>query len=194
MQGKKIISVVAILVFITALTRLIPHEWNFSPIAAMALFGGAYFWNKKYALILPLLCLFISDLLLQGKFAMGLAEYPAFFSGTIWIYGTFLMIVGLGIVLFKNHKITLPKVIGGSIMASILFFVLTNFAAWATDHQYYPVKNFESLMYAYELGIPFFRGTLVGDLVWSGVLFGGFAMIKNFVLSESLIPQPIKSK
>lgn len=194
MQKKKILWFILAMVLVTALTRLIPHEYNFSPIGAIALFGAAYLWNKKYALILPLLCLFVSDLLLQGKFLTGMAEYPAFFSGTVWVYGSFLAIVGLGFYLFKNHKVTTPKVIGGAIMAAVLFFLVTNFASWLTDHQYYPVKNFQSLMYAYELGLPFFRGTLVGNLVWSGVLFGSFELLKNTVLQETLTPQRVKAK
>ena len=182
-------GLVVALVFITALTRLFPHEWNFSPIGAIALFGGAYLWNKKYALLLPLLCLFISDLLLQGKFLAGLAEYPAFFNGTIWVYAAFLMIVGLGIALFRNQKVSMPKVLGGAVLASIVFFVVTNFASWATDHQYYPVKNLSSLIYAYELGIPFFRGTLFGNLIWSGVLFGAFEWGKQFLGEKELAVQ-----
>ncbi len=165
------------LVFIAAFARFMPHFWNFTPIAAIALFSGVYFKNKIWAFALPILCLFGGDMILQAQYWAGNAAYPAFFPGTWAVYASILLIVALGF-LFHN-KVTPLRVLGGALAGSILFFIITNFAAWATDYQTYPVKTVGTLVEAYIAGIPFYRGTLIGDLFYSGLLFGSFELIKS---------------
>jgi len=178
-KEKKYFLIVFGMIAITALSRLFPHMWNFTPIAAIALFGGVYFKNIKTAFVAPLACLLFSDLLLQGKYMAGIAEYPAIYSGTWLVYLSFAAVIGLGILIRK--KPSALKVIGASLTGSVLFFLITNFGAWMTDHQYYPVKSLDTLMYSYQLGLPFFRGTLLGDLFFNGVLFGSFALLSKEV-------------
>ena len=112
--------------------RLLPHLPNFAPIAAMALFGGTYLpagrhgLNKKYALIVPLIALLIGDI------------FIGFYSPLIMgaVYGSFLVIGLIGLWL-RKHK-TLPYIIGASLLGSIIFFLVTNFAMWAIPHSFYP--------------------------------------------------------
>lgn len=185
MNKKQTIGLIIFgMILIAALSRLGPHLYNFTPIAAMALFGAAWFKNKWMALFVPLACLFFSDVLLQLQYLNGSAEYPAFFNGSIAVYGAFLLIGGLGFSL--RNRVNFRNVVVTSITASILFFVVTNFAAWLTDYQYYPVKSFATLIEAYVAGIPFFRGTLLGDLFFNGVLFGSFELIRRNVPSIKL--------
>ena len=189
-KEKKYFLIVLGCILITALSRLFPHLWNFTPIAAIALFGGVYFKDIKWAFIAPIACLLFSDLLLQGKFIFGIAEYPALYSGIWMTYLSFALVIGLGILIRKKPSVL--KVMGASIVGSVLFFLITNFGAWMTDHQYYPVKSVESLIYAYELGLPFFRGTLMGDLFYNAVLFGSFAFLSRKV--DVLQPQTVRVK
>jgi len=141
-----------------AILRLVPHLPNFAPIAAMALFGGTYL-NKKYALLIPLAALFLSDILL------------GFYNPWIMVsvYGSFALIGLLGKWL-KNKK-TWPNILGVSIFSSILFFLITNFAVWAVPYSYYP-HTWQGLFQSYIMGLPFFRNTLLGDLFYVGAMFG----------------------
>lgn len=142
--------------------RLVPHLPNFAPIAAMALFGGAYL-NKKYALIVPLVALAVGD------FFIGFYQ-PYLMTA---VYGSFLLVGLIGLWL-KNHK-TIPNVIGASLIGSILFFLITNFAVWAIQplmpQPIYPA-TWQGLLECYTMGLPFFRNTILGDLFYVGAMFG----------------------
>lgn len=159
------------IILITALTRLFPHPLNFAPLGAMSLFGAAYFSNRKWAFGVPLLAMFISDLLVNNiLFASYYQSFTLFTPGFIWVYGSIAAIVFAGMLIFK--KVTLPRVIGGSIAASVLFFLISNFGVWLADPDY-PL-TFSGLILCYDMAIPFFKNTLMGDLVYSAVLFGSF--------------------
>jgi len=84
------------------------------------------------------------------------------------------MIVILGITLLK--KITLPRVIGGALGGSLIFFVISNFGVWLASPLY--PNTLEGLMMCYTAAIPFFHYTIAGNLVYCGVLFGGYEYIK----------------
>lgn len=142
--------------------RLVPHLPNFAPIAAMALFGGVYL-NKKFALIVPLIALAVGD------FFIGF--YQPYLMAAV--YGSFLLVGLIGLWL-KNHK-TLPNILGASLIGSILFFLITNFAVWAVQPlmptPMYP-QTWQGLLQCYTMGLPFFRNTLLGDLFYVGAMFG----------------------
>lgn len=150
------------LIVAAAIVRLLPHPPNFAPIAAMALFGGAYFNKKVFAFAIPLAALFLTDLLLG-------------FHNTMWaVYLSFIIIVGLGMVMLKKKSVI--KIILASVSASVLFFIVTNFAFWATD-TLYPTTA-AGLAACYTAAIPFFHNTLIGDLFFTGVMFGLFELAK----------------
>ena len=171
-------GIVALIVFVAALFRFTPYlfgttAFNFTPIGAMALFGGAYFSKKYLAFLFPLLALWVSNLVINNAF---LAEYYdgfAFF-GSWQTYLVILLIVGLGILLLK--KVTMPRVFIASLSASVLFFVVSNFLVWAQGTMY--PMNIAGLMNCYAMGLPFFGNTIASDLLFSALLFGGFEMVK----------------
>jgi len=170
--NNKRFLVLATIILLTALTRLLPHPPNFSPVAAIALFGGAYFVQKKWAFILPLFAMFISDIGLE------LITGHGFHTLMPVVYIAFTMTVGLGLLIGK--RVNIGTVIGGTLAASILFFVLTNFAVWIQGGLY-PL-TFEGLITCYVAAIPFFGNTLLGNVVYASILFGGWA------LAESKLP------
>jgi len=157
-----------LVILVAALMRLLPHLPNFTPIAAMALFGGAYL-NKKYAFVIPLLAMFISDIFLGFHQAMP------------YVYGSFILAGIIGMWL-KNHKST-KNVICASLISSIIFFLITNFGVWAAG--WYP-KNLNGLFESYVMGIPFFKNTVLGDLIYTGVFFGGYELMKVLAAKFSL--------
>ena|ERR1700722_8606644 len=164
MKLQNIVSPLIIITFAVVL-RLLPHPANVAPIAAMALFGGAYL-NKKYALIVPLVALFLSDIFL------------GFYSGMIFVYGSFFLTGLIGLWL-KNHK-SLQNVILASLTSSILFFLITNFGVWLTGTMY--PQSFNGLRDSYVMGLPFFRNTLIGDLGYVGLFFGGYELVRLTIL------------
>lgn len=162
-----------LMVFAAAFVRLIPHPPNFAPIAAMALFGGAYFNKKSVAFAIPLAAMFLTDAII------------GFHSGMWFVYLSFAFIVLIGMFLLK--KVTVKNVVLASLSASLSFFIITNFGVWAFGTMY--PKNLIGLFECYVAAIPFIHNTLLGDLVYSGLMFGLFEFIK----SKILIPVPAKS-
>lgn len=163
--------IVAGLIFAAAISRLIPHPYNFAPIGAMSLFGAAYFSNKKFSFMVPLLAMFVSDLLINNILYAGYYQsFTLFTPGFYWIYGAIALIVVAG--MFILRKVSFPAVLGGSLAASIIFFIVTNFGVWISSAVYPP--TLAGLMLCYEAAIPFFHNTLLGDFFYATVLFGGF--------------------
>lgn len=156
---------VTLMVFVAAFVRLLPHPPNFAPIAAMALFGGAYFNKKSLAFIVPLTAMFLTDAII-GFYSYG------------WVvYISFALIVLLGIVMLK--KVSIKNVILASLTASVSFFAITNFGVWALGTLY--PKTAAGLLESYIAAIPFFQNALIGDLFFIGVMFGVYELVKHKV-------------
>ncbi|HRN27273.1 MAG: hypothetical protein IT276_01685 [Ignavibacteriaceae bacterium] len=157
--------VLTLMVFGAAFLRLLPHPPNFAPIAAMALFGGAYFSKKSFAFVIPLAAIFLTDLII------GIYSYA-------WIvYLSFALIVVLGIFMLK--KVSVKKLVFASVTASISFFAITNFGVWALGTLY--PKTPAGLLASYTAAIPFFQNSLIGDLFFVGVMFGVYELVKHKV-------------
>jgi len=171
---KPRLAVLVAIVFAAAASRLLPHPPNTTPIAALALFGGATFSDKRLAFLVPLAALFASDL------AIG------FYNNMAFVYGSFAAIVCIGLWL-RNHRSGLP-IAGAAIASSILFFLVTNFGTWASSGIY--PKTLAGLEACYVAGIPFFRNTAMGDLIYTAALFGGFSLLEKAfpVLAERQTP------
>src|SRR3989304_6590458 len=108
--------VLAGMILIAALTRLIPHPPNFTAIGAIALFGGAYFSKKSLAFAVPLIAMFLSDIIIE------------FHPGMYAVYLSFILIVMIGMSLKDKKKVM--NILLASVSASVLFFIITNFAHW----------------------------------------------------------------
>lgn len=184
---KQLINPVLI-IFVAAILRLVPHIPNFAPITAMALFGGVYL-NKKYALVVPLLAMIISDYLLL--YINPFSQHPFNFSHlyppqALWygntllaVYGGFLISGLIGLWL-KKHK-TVKNIFFASLAASLQFFLITNAAVWLGGMY---DRSILGLWESYVAGIPFFRYTLMGDLFYTGVFFGGYEFVIRLVKSQ----------
>lgn len=153
------------LILIAALTRLLPHPPNVVPITALALFSGVYL-DRKHAFIIPIAAMLISDF------------FIGFHTEIFWVYASFFAIGGIGLWLRKHKGIT--TTIGASVAGSILFFIITNFGVWLSPQFMYP-RDINGLLQCYTAAIPFFRNTLVGDLIYVGLMFGIFETAKKFI-------------
>ena len=161
--NKPRFAVLAGIILAAVAARLLPHPPNCTPVAALALFGGASFASKRAALLVPLAGLFLSDLVL------------GFYAITPVVYGSFAIIVCLGFWLRRRQNIWC--IAGASIVGALLFFVLTNFGVWAFDTLY--PKTWAGLADCYVAAIPFFRNTLTSDLFYSALLFGGLVLAEK---------------
>src|SRR5438874_4720817 len=140
--------------------RFMPHPFTFTPVAAALLFWGAR--GSRRQMWIPVAVLAASDLLLD-KFVYA---YPFKWDLVItWAWYAAVIVLGSGL----GKRITALRVIGASLASSVSFFLLSNFAVWAA-YDMYP-KNFGGLMTSYTLAIPFFRNAIVGDLLFSTVMF-----------------------
>ena len=166
--------VLAALIFVAALSRLLPHPPNFSPVEAIALFGGAYFASRAWALAVPLLALLVSDLVLGALLGDTYASYLGGVS--FWsVYACIALSTVLGFGL--RGRATGTRLLGYSLAGSVLFFVVTNFAAWIAS-PFYP-QTAAGLASAFVAGIPFFQWTVLGTLGYAALLFGGFALLRR---------------
>jgi hypothetical protein len=174
-KGKFIeIFVAIVFVLIGIVLRLYPHPSNFTPLGALALFGGVYL-SRKIALILPIIAMTISDLFI------GYYEFKLM----IVVYGSFLLCVLLGFQI-KNHK-KWHFILGGSFLTAVIFFFLTNFAVWAFT-SWYP-KTVEGIIQCYLLALPFFKNTILGNLFYTTIFFGGYEIIEVWLRRKFKITQ-----
>jgi len=162
---------ISISIFIAAISRLLPHPPNFTPIAAMAIFGGAMVNDKRLAFILPLLALLLSDIVI------------GFHNTILYVYGSFILISFIGLYIRKNANS--GNIILASIISSILFFLVTNFGVWAASGF---ELGLQGLVLTLTAGIPFysnsifssfFLNTVAGDLFYCGILFAAFEFAKS---------------
>jgi hypothetical protein len=161
------------IVLTAALARLLPHPPNATPIAATALFGGACFADRRMAYLLPLAAMLLSDLVL------GITHYGLWRLLAIQpvVYACILATTALG-QLIKDRR-SVWQVGAATLAGSLLFYLMTNLAVWATMHMY-PLAT-GGLLRCYVEAIPFFRNTIAGDVIFSTVLFGGLAWLESRV-------------
>jgi len=168
-MNRRLITLSAIIA-LTALSRLLPHLPNVTPIAAMALFGGVYLRNRRVAFFLPIAAMFVSDVVL-GFTVYGtvlLKSQPV-------VYLCMLMTVVIG--RFVRDKRSILKIASAIFASAVMFYVVTNFAVWAFDALY--PKTWSGLIACYTAAIPFFRNSLIGDLAFAVALFGGSAALER---------------
>lgn len=177
-------GILVVMIIAAALSRLLPHPPNFTPIGGMALFGAAYFTKKYWALIIPILALWFSSLLLDN------IVYAQYYDGFVWfsnpmVYIAFVAIVAFGWLSLK--KIKPANLLGASLGASLIFFIISNLGSWVS-YGMYPM-NLAGLLECYIAAIPFFPSTLAGDLFFTAVLFGGYELIKNrgFITKREMV-------
>ena len=141
------------LILILALSRLIPHPYNFSPMLAVGIFSGFYFRQFYLGLFIVIFSMFIGDLFL------------GFHSTMFFTYISLAVAVLIGLYV-KHFKFT--EILFSGLASSVCFFIITNFGAWLTLEMY--TKNFAGLLQSYVMAIPFFHNTLISTFVYLFVL------------------------
>lgn len=187
--NKSLLLAFVLLLLSASLYRAWPgRPYGFAPQMAMALFAGAVIKDKKWAFILPLLSMLISDVLYQLLYINGLTEIKGFYTGQ---WTNYLVIAGITLFGFFLKKINVLKVAAFSITGSILFFLASNFTVWLGGGGLGRPKTFDGLMLCYYDGLAFLRdyglikgfyGNLfIGDLFFCTILFGSYYIIKKTI-------------
>lgn len=160
----------ALLIFLAAASRLLPHWPNFGPIGAMALFGAAWLDRRWLAVVIPFAALYLSDLALNNLFYS--QYYEGFFWGFDgWVYAGFAISVLLGFGLLRNRSFSWVRLGGVTLGSTAIFFLLTNFGVWLGSPLY--PQTGTGLLAAYAAGLPFLLNSAAGNLFFAGLLFGG---------------------
>ncbi|OFY87754.1 MAG: hypothetical protein A3F72_02620 [Bacteroidetes bacterium RIFCSPLOWO2_12_FULL_35_15] len=145
---------------------------NFTPIGAMALFGGCYFADKWKAFIVPLLTLWLSDLLLN--YFIYFHEWKWFYNGFILVYASFALMVVIGRLV---KKVNFKNVLFVSVLAAVSHWVITDFGVWLEGGMY--PKTVEGLITCYVAAIPYLGNMLIGNLLFGGIMFGVFELAQK---------------
>ncbi len=155
---------------------------NFTPIGAMALFGGAYFNTKWKGYFFPLLALFLSDVVMMKVVYAGSGlSNGLLYDGWYWTYGAFALMVLIGSFI---KKVNFKTVIIGAVAAALMHWIVTDFGAWlggctdVTTGKLY-TRDMNGLIKCYVLALPYLKNMLIGNLVYGAVLFGGFEYLQK---------------
>ncbi|WP_343304365.1 DUF6580 family putative transport protein [Chitinophaga niabensis] len=180
--------VVAGVLRITAAGEITPFS-NFSPVGAMALFGGAYFADKWKSYVFPLLTLFLGDVIMSQTIYKAYAT-GILYEGWIWTYLGFAAMVLTGQLIIKKVRIT--NVVAASMIAAIVFWLLADFGTWTTTHNIDMTtglpftKDAQGLVKCYIQGLPLVKNTILSNLVFSAIFFGLFEWMQNKIPALSI--------
>jgi hypothetical protein len=155
--------VIFAMIAMAAVLRVAPHPWNFTPVGAMALFGGAVIKDRRVAFLFPLAGLFAGDI------------FVGFHKLMPMVYASFLVDVALGH--WIGDRRTVGRISGITLLGAMQFFLVTNFGVWAFLGSF-PMTG-AGLLECYLRGLPLFWNTLAADAVYAALLFGGFALAER---------------
>jgi hypothetical protein len=176
--NPRIIVLLLFMIAVALLRVVLNPEWgfaflsNFTPVGAMALFGGAYFSSKK-AYLFPLLTLWISDILLS-RFVYG-NQWQLFYEGFFWIYGAFALMVISGKLLLKN--ISVKNILLAALAITFIHWIVSDIGVWLASSKY--PKTFTGFLACLTAAIPFEKNFLSGTLLYGAIMFGSFEWIKS---------------
>jgi len=173
---KKEILIVALLVLTTAILRVVnaeAHLYNMVPVAALGLFSGSVLTNKKWAYMIPLTAMFLSDVGLNL-----FTTTPGFYGvSQIVNYLALGLVTLLGTALVKRNTI---NVLGFTLGGSMIFFLVSNFGTFLQGYYGY---HFEGFTACYAMALPFYKSefsttifmnSFLGDIIFSAIAFGIF--------------------
>lgn len=156
------------LIIIGIILRIALHAPNFTPVAAIALFGGMYL-SKKYALLIPLVLMMLSDV------------FVGMHNVVIFTWGGFVLTALIGLEV-RKHKGVLP-ILSGSLASSLAFYIVSNFGVWLMG--WYP-RTFQGLLDCYIMGLPFIRNFVFATLLYTFIFVGIYELAARFIKAKNL--------
>ena len=175
--NKEIVIALIIMIVTSALYRVLPgRPFGFAPQIAIALFSGSLFVkNKHFAFLLPLVSMFLSDLMYQLLYINFLSPIQGFYDGQ---WQNYLLIAATAIFGFGLQTNNLSKFAGNFIAAPTAYFLVSNFMVWASFGGYHRPMTASGLLQTMVDGLPFYGYSVAGTFVFGAVMFGGFKLIQ----------------
>lgn len=172
---SRLVWIFVALLVVSALYRLIPNRpWGFAPQIAIAMFSGSVVKNKRLSFLLPLGSMFLSDLIFQVLFSMGVGATPGFYDGQ-WM--NYILFTGLTVVGWLVSERKPLQIFIGALFGPVLYFLASNSSTWAAGRGWHRPHTWAGFAQAMEDGVPFFKGSLYATLIFSVVLYGGYALL-----------------
>ena len=183
---KKNLFLIVLFIAIIFFGRVLPHPYNFTPLIAVTLLSSHALSNKLLVITIPIFGFWLSDLFMNNIIYAGYyKDLTIFNSGMIWTYGAIVLVALLGNSFLD--KISSGKVALASLSGSTLFYLISNFGVWAFSPMY--AKTLFGLIQCYSLALPFYGTSLIGDLIYCGILFGSYQLFfsnnPSFLTSQS---------
>lgn len=174
--NKSDVIAFVLLILVGSLYRVVLPPLGYAPQIAMTIFGGLMIKDRKWAFALPVLSLFISDLLYHALYTNGLGNIQGFYSGMIENY---LLLASLTILplIFRNQ--TSKNVAGLSLLSPTVYFLISNFLVWIGGGGYAHPKTFTGMMQTYTDALPFYYNSLVATAGFNILLFGGLFLLRR---------------
>ncbi len=167
------------LIALASLTRLLPHPANVAPISAIGLFGGAKIGRS--GILVPLAALLITDSII-GFYSPGVM---------ISVYLS-IALTGLAGYFFLRKSPNSARLVTVTLLASLLFYFITNAAVWWFTPLY--PNSLIGLAQSYIMALPFLRNSLVGDLAYTGLMFGAYSLAENYRIKIDIANQIPKTR
>lgn len=175
---KQVITGFILLIVVASLYRIMPgRPYGFAPQIAMAIFAGAIIKDKKFAFLLPLLSMFVSDALYEILFRNGVGNMPGFYNGQITNYILFTSLTLFGFFI-KNFNV--GRIAIAAIAAPTTYFIISNFLVWASSLPLAGLgrpKTFSGLMLCFSDGLPFYPWSVAATFIFSAILFGSYYLL-----------------
>ena len=164
---KADLILIAFLVTLIVVARLLPHAWGFLPVAASGLFAARMLRNPPLAITVPVLGMVVSSVGLPGD------------DWRVQAVGVVAIAIPAVLGIWSRRWSGVLPIVGAMLAGSVLFFLLSNFAVWAFSGMY-PLTP-AGLTQCYVLALPFLEKTVMGDMFWTAVLFGGAWLVQRRV-------------
>jgi hypothetical protein len=179
--SKAVVWSFILLVLVAAIYRVIPgRPYGFAPQWAMSIFAGAVIKDKKFALIIPVLSMFFSDMFYQVLYASGVSNMQGFYEGQ---WQNYLLLGSLTFVGFLIKRINVVSVLLASIASPTIYFILSNlilWAGWSGTRGLGRPKTWDGLLLCYNDALPFYRNSVISTLIFSAIFFGSYFIISRY--------------
>lgn len=174
-KSSRIVFIFLALILVSALYRLIPNRpWGFAPQIAIAMFAGSVVKDKRFSFLLPLGSMFLSDLLFQALFSFGVSTTPGFYDGQ-WV--NYILFTGLTVIGWFVSERKPLHIFLGALVGPVVYFLASNASTWAAGGGWHHPHTWEGFVQTMADGVPFFKGSLFATLLFSAVLYGGYALL-----------------
>ena len=176
-QSGFILGLIILALASRILNAYVPFLGNFAPVTAIALFAAVTFEKRWMSLVLPVSLMFISDVIIAQINGLSVIHHY-----TAYVYGGFILVNLMGILSKKNFGT--GKMIGVTLASSLVFFLISNFGVWMDVQSGY-ARSLQGLLDCYIMGLPFLQWTVLGDLLFTTVLFGAYNVFtRTFMQAE----------